>query len=211
VDLDDDLEAPDDDRVRARISDAIRSRVRRPNPVTAATSMRLASGEVPQADRLHLSPALRSEPPLTAEPAVVEDDLSTTSLPKTASTQRRSSTSPTPVAPANDALKRRVVQHAARKAAAPSRQAMADAQPSLPLQAKAEDYEFPPLTLLTSPDTIERHHLSDTALEENARMLESVLDDYGVKGDIVSVRPGPVVTMYELEPAPGSRRAASLG
>jgi DNA segregation ATPase FtsK/SpoIIIE-like protein len=41
------------------------------------------------------------------------------------------------------------------------------------------------------------------ALEENARMLESVLDDYGVKGEIVSVRPGPVVTMYELEPAPG--------
>jgi S-DNA-T family DNA segregation ATPase FtsK/SpoIIIE len=62
---------------------------------------------------------------------------------------------------------------------------MADAQPSLPLQAEAEDYEFPPLTLLTSPDTIARHHLSDTALEENARMLESVLDDYGVKGDIV--------------------------
>jgi DNA segregation ATPase FtsK/SpoIIIE, S-DNA-T family len=54
-----------------------------------------------------------------------------------------------------------------------------------------------------SPDTIQRHHLPDEALEENARMLESVLDDYGVKGDIVSVRPGPVVTMYELEPAPG--------
>jgi hypothetical protein len=43
--LDDDIEAPDDDRVRARISDAIRSRVRRPNPVTAATQARLASGD----------------------------------------------------------------------------------------------------------------------------------------------------------------------
>jgi S-DNA-T family DNA segregation ATPase FtsK/SpoIIIE len=211
VDLDDDLEAPDDDRVRARISDAIRSRVRRPNPVTAATSMRLASGEVPQADRLHLSPALRSEPPLTAGPAVVEDDLSDNIFAEDGIHAAPEFDQPTPVAPANDALKRRVVQHAARKAAAPSRQAMADAQPSLPLQAKAEDYEFPPLTLLASPDTIERHHLSDTALEENARMLESVLDDYGVKGDIVSVRPGPVVTMYELEPAPGLKASRVIG
>jgi S-DNA-T family DNA segregation ATPase FtsK/SpoIIIE len=59
--------------------------------------------------------------------------------------------------------------------------------------------------------TIERHHLSDTALEENARMLESVLDDYGVKGEIVSVRPGPVVTMYELEPAPGLKASRVIG
>ena len=81
----------------------------------------------------------------------------------------------------------------------------------LPLQAEAEAYEFPPLTLLTNPDTIERHHLSDSALEENARMLESVLDDYGVKGDIVSVRPGPVVTMYELEPAPGLKASRVIG
>jgi DNA segregation ATPase FtsK/SpoIIIE, S-DNA-T family len=48
-----------------------------------------------------------------------------------------------------------------------------------------------------------RHHLSSDALEENARMLENVLDDYGVRGEIVAIRPGPVVTMYELEPAAG--------
>ena len=53
--------------------------------------------------------------------------------------------------------------------------------------------------------------LSDEALEENARMLESVLDDYGVKGEIVSVRPGPVVTMYELEPAPGLKASRVIG
>ena len=41
------------------------------------------------------------------------------------------------------------------------------------------------------------------ALERNARLLESVLDDFNVRGSIVEVRPGPVVTMYELEPAPG--------
>jgi S-DNA-T family DNA segregation ATPase FtsK/SpoIIIE len=53
--------------------------------------------------------------------------------------------------------------------------------------------------------------LSDDALESNARMLESVLDDYGVKGEIVSVRPGPVVTMYELEPAPGLKASRVIG
>jgi S-DNA-T family DNA segregation ATPase FtsK/SpoIIIE len=42
-------------------------------------------------------------------------------------------------------------------------------------------------------------------------MLESVLDDYGVKGEIVSVRPGPVVTMYELEPAPGLKASRVIG
>jgi S-DNA-T family DNA segregation ATPase FtsK/SpoIIIE len=53
--------------------------------------------------------------------------------------------------------------------------------------------------------------MSDEALEENARMLEAVLDDYGVKGEIVSVRPGPVVTMYELEPAPGLKASRVIG
>ena len=53
--------------------------------------------------------------------------------------------------------------------------------------------------------------LSDDALSINARMLESVLDDYGVKGEIVSVRPGPVVTMYELEPAPGLKASRVIG
>jgi len=73
------------------------------------------------------------------------------------------------------------------------------------------EYETPPLGLLSSPEDITRHVLSDEALEENARMLESVLDDYGVKGDIVSVRPGPVVTMYELEPAPGLKASRVIG
>ena len=62
-----------------------------------------------------------------------------------------------------------------------------------------------------SPDEIQRHVLSDEALEENARMLETVLDDYGIKGEIVSVRPGPVVTMYELEPAPGLKASRVIG
>ncbi|WP_313802802.1 FtsK/SpoIIIE family DNA translocase [Sphingobium sp.] len=62
---------------------------------------------------------------------------------------------------------------------------------------------------LPSPDLLNPVPASQTAkidkaaLERNARLLESVLDDFHVKGNIVEVRPGPVVTMYELEPAPG--------
>ncbi len=106
---------------------------------------------------------------------------------------------------------RKVVNNPAKRPFAQSRQAQAEAQPALKFEEKYPGYEHPPLSLLTSPSTVERHHLSDEALEANARMLESVLDDYGVKGEIVSVRPGPVVTMYELEPAPGLKASRVIG
>jgi len=103
---------------------------------------------------------------------------------------------------------RAAVQRPRRKTSR-SRRAKSEAQPSL--FDGGSDFEIPPLSLLEDPVTIERHHLSDEALEENARMLENVLDDYGVKGEIVSVRPGPVVTMYELEPAPGLKASRVIG
>ncbi len=67
-------------------------------------------------------------------------------------------------------------------------------------------HHLPPIDLLT-PATRSgaAEEIDREALEQNARMLESVLDDFGVRGDIVQVRPGPVVTMYELEPAPGTK------
>ena len=108
-------------------------------------------------------------------------------------------------------VRRPVVQAVARKFAAPSRQAIAEAQPRLRFDDPAPAYEMPPLSLLSNPASIQRHALSNDALEENARMLESVLDDYGVRGEIVSVRPGPVVTMYELEPAPGLKASRVIG
>jgi len=64
-------------------------------------------------------------------------------------------------------------------------------------------FTLPSLDLLDPPPTISVPKLDKTALEANARLLESVLDDFHVKGQIVAVRPGPVVTMYELEPAAG--------
>ena len=84
-----------------------------------------------------------------------------------------------------------------------SSRAKIDLQPSLNLEAEETSFELPSLSLLESKIEIANLNLSEDALQENARMLESVLDDYGVKGRIISVRPGPVVTLYELEPAAG--------
>jgi DNA segregation ATPase FtsK/SpoIIIE, S-DNA-T family len=84
-------------------------------------------------------------------------------------------------------------------------------QPALALASS--DYELPPLGLLAEPvHTRDAAAFTDESLEENARMLEAVLSDFGVKGRIVAVRPGPVVTLYEFEPAAGvkSSRVISL-
>ncbi|SLN68525.1 DNA translocase FtsK [Aquimixticola soesokkakensis] len=118
---------------------------------------------------------------------------------------------PSPYRPAPTPEPKKVVQHGLKRAVMPSKQARAEAQPVLRFDAQEAQYEHPPLSLLANPEEITRHVLSDEALEENARMLESVLDDYGVKGEIVSVRPGPVVTMYELEPAPGLKASRVIG
>ena len=106
---------------------------------------------------------------------------------------------------------KKVVQTPPRKIFAKSARAKNEAQPGLDFDGVSQEFELPPLSLLTNPTNIQRHTLSDEALEENARLLESVLDDYGVKGEIVSVRPGPVVTMYELEPAPGLKASRVIG
>ncbi len=94
----------------------------------------------------------------------------------------------------------------------PGKKLRKDLQPGFSF-ASSGAYEMPPLTLLAEPKRVGKPaELSDEALEQNARMLEGVLDDFGVKGQILKVRPGPVVTLYELEPAPGikSSRVISL-
>ena len=72
-------------------------------------------------------------------------------------------------------------------------------------------WEYPPITLLTEPRKLPGAVVSPEALESNARLLEGVLDDFGVRGEIIHVRPGPVVTLYELEPAPGIKSSRVIG
>ncbi len=74
------------------------------------------------------------------------------------------------------------------------------------------DFALPPIHFLAEPKNVARDaSLSADALEQNARMLEGVLEDFGVKGEIIHVRPGPVVTLYELEPAPGIKSSRVIG
>lgn len=67
-------------------------------------------------------------------------------------------------------------------------------------------FKLPTLDLLSegSSDT-GKNKVDKTGLEQNARLLESVLDDFGIQGEILKVWPGPVVTLYELQPAPGTK------
>ena len=81
-----------------------------------------------------------------------------------------------------------------------SRRPLRERQPSLAL---GDSYTLPSVDLLNPPPPRTNVVLDKAALERNARLLESVLEDFSVKGEIVEVRPGPVVTMYELEPASG--------
>ena len=206
----DGVHAPGEDRIKAKIADVIKSRVRQPAMVAAHTDAPLTRGMGRGPDPLIYTPTdpLPPEPPLTApasQPALRAEPPVTaaTALPLDA---------PAPAAPAIPVSEpRKVVQNTQRKTPTPSRRAQAEAQPALDFEDNGVAFELPPLNLLENPTLVQRHHLSDEALEENARMLESVLDDYGVKGEIVSVRPGPVVTMYELEPAPGLKASRVIG
>jgi S-DNA-T family DNA segregation ATPase FtsK/SpoIIIE len=83
----------------------------------------------------------------------------------------------------------------------PLKRAEASRQTSLDLGTG--DFELPPLDLLTEAPPQRGTTVSAEALQQNARLLESVLEDFGIRGEIHKVRPGPVVTLYELEPAPG--------
>jgi len=73
------------------------------------------------------------------------------------------------------------------------------------------DYELPPIKLLSPPAKARKNQVSETALTQNAKLLESVLQDFGVNGDIIEIRPGPVVTLYELEPSPGTKSSRVIG
>ena len=92
---------------------------------------------------------------------------------------------------------------------APGARIQREAQTSLIGSSK---FEMPTLHFLSEPKNVVRDStLTKDALEQNARLLEGVLEDFGVKGEIIHVRPGPVVTLYELEPAPGIKSSRVIG
>ncbi|MBP7242733.1 DNA translocase FtsK [Amaricoccus sp.] len=190
---------------------ATEARARRAS-AAAPSAPRPAGGPIPRFDPAVLrEPAAsppprpaRAAPPLVAvAPALGDEDAEEDDAPETAP--------PSFVTPSFAAPETRVQKPAPRPLAKSAR-ARSEEEPELALAAgESVAWQSPPLSLLQSPSTIVRHHLSTDALEENARMLESVLDDYGVRGEIVAIRPGPVVTMYELEPAAGLKASRVIG
>ncbi|MGW9944784.1 S-DNA-T family DNA segregation ATPase FtsK/SpoIIIE [Rhizobium leguminosarum] len=80
-----------------------------------------------------------------------------------------------------------------------------------PERIDASGYQFPPRALLQEPPERLGEIMSQETLEQNAGLLESVLEDFGIKGEIIHVRPGPVVTLYEFEPAPGVKSSRVIG
>src|SRR5262245_41807850 len=92
-------------------------------------------------------------------------------------------------------------------APAPRRRAAA----RVPSRRGGNGYTLPSLNLLAAQRASERTTLSRDIIDGNATALESVLQDFGVRGEIINARPGPVVTLYELEPAPGIKSSRVIG
>jgi S-DNA-T family DNA segregation ATPase FtsK/SpoIIIE len=85
------------------------------------------------------------------------------------------------------------------------------AAPRAPQRKSSDRFELPSVNVLTAPKASDRQPLSKTELDANSRALEGVLGDFGVRGEIVKANPGPVVTLYELEPAPGIKSSRVIG
>ena len=98
-----------------------------------------------------------------------------------------------------------------RRKVKPGKRERKERQPALDLEDR-EEYTLPALALLADADSAgARQGVSEEALRQNAEMLISVLEDFRVFGEITQVRPGPVVTLYELEPQPGTRTSRVIG
>jgi S-DNA-T family DNA segregation ATPase FtsK/SpoIIIE len=76
---------------------------------------------------------------------------------------------------------------------------------------RAGGYQLPELSLLAMPKSTDKFAPSQDSIQETAQSLEGVLGDFGVRGQIINARPGPVVTLYELEPAPGIKSSRVIG
>jgi S-DNA-T family DNA segregation ATPase FtsK/SpoIIIE len=83
--------------------------------------------------------------------------------------------------------------------------------PSRAAARKSDKFDLPSVSMLAAPKAADRQPQSKSELEANSRALEGVLQDFGVRGEIVKANPGPVVTLYELEPAPGIKSSRVIG
>ncbi len=161
-----------DDRIKAKIADVIKSRVRQKVPVQALRAEPPVVGRLRGPKPMILAQAASQaeplpsveEPPMVAERASFVPPAPVEPLVADPMFEVEPETYVAPRAAVEDEP-RAVVQHGTRKPPTPSRKARAEAQPRLQFEEKHAEYEHPPLSLLTSPVEVQRHHLSDEALE----------------------------------------------
>ncbi|MDR1365920.1 MAG: DNA translocase FtsK 4TM domain-containing protein [Holosporales bacterium] len=80
------------------------------------------------------------------------------------------------------------------------------------INMSAGEFVLPPLDFLHQPKvTFDKEKLDQRTLESNAKRLKSVLEEFGIRGEIIGVKPGPVITLYELQPAAGIKSARVIG
>ena len=181
---------------------------------SAAAIADAATGREPATDQAARSPAItartRNEPrfrgeALRVEPPVFQEAKLQVPVPGSAPpppmVETRPATAPGPsrIAPRAPMLRQ-------------SKRAKSDAQPALDLDANSR-FHLPPLGLLQAVGRVTRRSesLTEASLEQNARLLETVLGEFGVHGEIARVNPGPVVTRYDLDPAAGTKTSRVIG
>ncbi len=92
----------------------------------------------------------------------------------------------------------------------PAKPVKEEKQKKLNLRTSDDEWQLPTLDLLQDrAQSITK--LDEPALQKNAEMLQTTLADFGVQGDILKVSPGPIVTLYEMEPAPGTKTSRVIG
>jgi len=211
------------DRLRRRPADRDDDEDWAPRP-SVGLRPRAATGRVEPG----FAPAARAAAPRTVAPAPqpepaydddppFEPDFHDRSEPPPVTTPRAAAPAMPPVSrgPAAHlatAADRRVAVTPAAKPPTPGRPGARDVGMRDAVVEDARGWQFPPLSLLAEPKRLgPDRELSEDILEGNAGTLEGVLDDFGIKGEINHVRPGPVVTLYELEPAPGVKSSRVIG
>jgi S-DNA-T family DNA segregation ATPase FtsK/SpoIIIE len=160
----------------------------------------------------HGAPPLEEPPPAAVEPPpvapVVPLGAKVLHLVRKPAPAAEPQDDETPAAPVAPVYQPKVVLKPVKPL--PGKRAQAERQHELALGG--ENFALPPLDILTPPPkSLVTATIDEEALAQNARLLESVLEDFGVKGEVVKVRPGPVVTLYELEPAPGIKSSRIIG
>jgi len=164
--------------------------------VAAVVRPLLERGEAGEKPAVTVAPRRKRMPPKVA---TKDDD----------GADERVATPPAPPPTAPEAKRRVTPKSAPPKT---SKRAQAERQATLALDPNQDGFTLPPLSILHDADPSQRQHRqNDAALEQNARMLEGVLDDFGVRGEITQVRAGPVVTLYELTPAAGIKSSRVIG